>query len=180
MDEWSGVALARFDWSTEVVEIDATPDSQRARGAVRARTRLLPALLIAMLLGGCGDGGDGGAAQPAPDSTTFVQGRFDDLPQFPRSEPVSPTNEKNGVVVRSFLARGATPEAVLNHYRDVLISRGWRMVGNIEEIGMTTYRADWVNEEHRLRVSATSEPQLAEDAPSDQVTTQYSLTLRPT
>ncbi|MDP9388464.1 MAG: hypothetical protein M3Q48_11290 [Actinomycetota bacterium] len=145
-----------------------------------ALARLVAATVAVVVLVACGDREHQQEAKPAPHVTTFEEGTFDDLPQFSRSEPVGPRSEKDGVVARSYRARGATPEGVLDYYRDVLDERGWTMVGAIERIGVGTYRADWVSGAQRLRVSASGEPQLAEDVPSQQVTVQYSLTLRPT
>ncbi len=134
--------------------------------------------VFAVVLAGCGGGGEP-AAQPAPGVTTFEQGRFDDLPQFPRSDPLGPRSEESGVVTRSYRARGTSPQAVLEFYRDALEDR-WRMVTPIEQLGVGTYRAEWVSEDHRLVVSSTREPELDQrDDASDTAVTQYSLALHP-
>ncbi len=144
------------------------------------RLVLLPATaLLAVVLIGCRPGDPDPVAQPAPDVTTFEQGRFDDLPQFPRSQPLSERAEERGVIARSYKATGASPQQVMEFYRDALGQR-WTMVTGIEKLGVGTLRADWVGEKYRLRVSATTESEL--DSPNDAsetVVTQYSLTLHP-
>ena len=136
-------------------------------------------LLSAVVLAGCGAGTADPAAQPAPGVTTFEEGRFDDIPQFPRSEPLGPRHEKDGVVARSYKAPGASPDQVLDFYRDALQER-WSMVTAVEKLGVGTLRADWVDDEHLLRVSATRESLLdSEDDASETAVTQYSLTLHP-
>ncbi len=152
---------------------------ERKRG--RRLTFQLVALsgALALLVAGCAPRGEDPATQPAPDVTTFEQGRFDDLPQFPRSDPVGPRTEEAGVVARSYGARGASPEQVLEFYKEAL-EEGWNMVTPIERLGPSTFRAEWVSDEYRLLVSATRESTL--DPPDDAanpVVTQYSLTLHP-
>ncbi len=148
-------------------------------GVSGRRCTTLCALLAALVLAGCGPGDPDPAAQPVPNATTFEPGRFDDLPQFPRSEPVSARNEEGGVVVRSYKARGTSPERILEFYRDSLEER-WTMVTGIEKLGVGTFRADWVSGDYLLRVSATREPLLdSEEGASEPFVTQYSLTLRP-
>ena len=133
--------------------------------------------LLAVFLTGCREAGP--VAQPAPGVTTFEEGRFDDLPQYPRSEPLGPRTEKRGVVARSYNVPGASPEQVLDFYRDALQAR-WSMVTPVEKLGVGTFRADWVDEDYRLRVTATQEGDvLNQDDPSRNVVVQYSLTLHP-
>ncbi len=134
-------------------------------------------LLLGLLLGACGDG-KRRAAQPTPNVTTFEPGRFDDIPLFPRSEPLGPRSEKDGVVARSYMAKGTTPQQVLEYYRTSLNER-WRLVSPIEKLGVGTYRADWVSDQYRLRVSATEAPSVELDDASKNVIVQYSLTLTP-
>ena len=136
-------------------------------------------LLSTVVLASCGAGTTDPAAQPAPGVTTFEEGRFDDIAQFPRSEPLGPRHEKDGVVGRSYKAPGASPDQVLDFYRDALKER-WSMVTAVEKLGVGTLRADWVDDEHLLRVSATRESLLdSEEDASETVVTQYSLTLHP-
>jgi hypothetical protein len=140
---------------------------------------LLATGVIAGVLGACGSGERDPVAQPAPGVTTFEDGRFDDLPQYPRSEPLGPRSEKAGVVVRSYKVPGASPEQILEFYRQALEER-WNLATKVERLGAGTFRAEWVGEEHRLLVSATRESGLdsREDA-SNSVVAQYSLTLHP-
>ncbi len=146
----------------------------RRRGSVAAAAGVLTMALL-----GCGPGEKQPAAQPVPEVTTFERGRFDDLPVFFRSDPLGPRSEKDGVVTRSYKAEGASPEQVLEFYREALDYR-WRMVSPIERLGVGTFRADWEDGQYRLRVSATQAPALDASAGSaDPVLTQYSLTLRP-
>ena len=134
--------------------------------------------ILAVVLGGCAREADP-AAQPAPGVTTFEDGRFDNLPQYPRSEPLGPRTEKRGVVARSYKVPGASPEQVLDFYREALPAR-WSMVSPVEKLGVGTFRADWVGEDYRLRVTATQEGDvLSQDDASKTVVAQYSLTLNP-
>ena len=135
--------------------------------------------LLTLTTLGCGAGETRPAAQPAPGVTTFEQGRFDDLPLFFRSDPLGPRSEKDGVVTRSYTARGASPEQVLEFYRDALDYR-WEMVTPIEKLGVGTFRADWTNGQYRLRVSASRAAALdSPDDASNAAVSQYSLTLHP-
>ncbi len=135
--------------------------------------------LLAVVLAGCGSRDADPATQPAPGVTTFEEGRFDNLPQYPRSEPLGPRTEKRGVVARSYKAPGASPEQVLDFYRDALAAR-WSMVSPVEKLGVGTFGADWVGEDFRLRVTATREGDvLSQDDASRTVAAQYSLTLHP-
>lgn len=144
----------------------------------RGKAGVLTTVMV-MTIAGCGDGEKQGVTQPAPNVTTFEPGRFDDLPQYPRSEPVGPRSDKSGAVARSYRARGAAPQVVLEYYEKNLDPARWRMISRIEQLGNDTYRAAWASGSYRLRVSATREPQLDENAASTQVITQYSLTLEP-
>ena len=135
--------------------------------------------LLAVVLAGCGSREADPATQPAPGVATFEDGLFDNLPEYPRSEPLGPRNEKGGVVARSYKVPGALPEQVLDFYRDALQAR-WSMVSPVEKLGVGTFRADWVGDDYRLRVTATQEGDvLSQDEPSRTVVAQYSLTLQP-
>ncbi|MGH9264302.1 MAG: hypothetical protein ACRD1D_06370 [Acidimicrobiales bacterium] len=144
------------------------------------RQFVVAATVFAALLGvGCGSEDDPPAAQPVPGATTFEPGRFDDLPQYPRSEPLGPRSEEKGVVARSFKVSGGSPEQVLDFYVDAL-EEPWRLVTGVEKLGAGTFRADWVSEDYLFRVSATREPELdSTDDASETFVTQYSLTLHP-
>jgi hypothetical protein len=148
---------------------------------VDRKSHCLAAILaFALATAACGTARDGPSpeAQPTPNVTTFEVGRFDDLPLFPRSDPLGPRNEKSGVIARSFVARGTTPEQVLDFYLRSL-GDGWRLLKAPEKIGEGTYRGDWTSGNWQLRLSATEEPELDPDNASKDVTVQYSLTLTP-
>ena len=136
-------------------------------------------LATALLLVGCASDEPDPVTQPAPGVTTFEEGRFDDLPQYPGSEPLGPRSEEHGVVARSYKVTGVVPEQVLDFYRGALEEQ-WSMITPVEKLGIGTLRADWVGEDYRLRVSATREPELDNpDDPANKVVSQYSLTLHP-
>lgn len=83
------------------------------------------------------------------------------------------------MVARSYKATGASPQQVLEFYRDGLPPR-WKMVAPIEKLGVETFQADWVDESYRLRVSATRESLLdTDDDARDAAVSQYSLTRQP-
>jgi hypothetical protein len=159
-------------------------NANRSRGPDRTthhRVAFLPAavLLVAVALTACGRGDADPAAQPTPNVTTFQEGRFDDLPQYPRSEPLGPRADEQGVVARSYKVTGASPEQVMDFYRDALQER-WRMLTGVEKLGVGTFRADWVDDDYLLRVSATRESEVdSRDDASENFVTQYSLTLHP-
>ena len=156
------------------------PTEVPARSPRTPGCALIPAaVLLSLILAGCGSRDADPAAQPAPGVTTFEQGRFDNLPQYPRSEPFGPRSEKDGVVARSFKVKGATPDQIMNFYRDSLKDR-WTMVTGVEKLGVGTLRADWRDGEFRLRVSATRESELDDrDDAGTSAVAQYSLTLNP-
>lgn len=137
------------------------------------------AVLFGLVLSSCAAGDSDPEAQPAPGVTTFQEGRFGDIPQFPRSAPLGPRHEEDGVVARSYKAPGASPDQVLDFYRNALKER-WKMVTTVEKLGEGTLRADWVDDDSLLRVSATRESLLdSGDDASKTAVAQYSLTLHP-
>ncbi len=131
--------------------------------------------IAALLLHGCGSDPAREGAQPAPDVTTFEQGRFDDLPQFPRSDPLGPRSEKSGVVSRSFVAKGATAEQVMQFYEQSL--QGWQQVEPSHLVGTSTHRAKWARDKWFLEVSTSSYASSIDDPMEARV--QYSLVLIP-
>lgn len=139
------------------------------------------ALVVATaMLAGAACGGDGEereGTQPAPDVTTFEQGRFDDLPVFPRSDPFGPRSEKDGVVARTYRATGADPGQIIDFYARELAGQGWRMAEPVFRSDAET-RGDWVVDDYRLEVSATRVDDDRDPAPANAVA-QYSLVLRP-
>lgn len=141
----------------------------------------LATIVTSAALLGCGGDGDPPETQPAPDVSTFEAGRFDDLPLYPRSDPVGTRSEKDGVITQSYATRGATTDEVLDFYVDVLPDRGWTQVGQVEETGPSAHQGDWSSEGWNLRVSATDGSQLDFGGESsNEVVTQYSLVLTPT
>lgn len=137
------------------------------------------AIFAVVLAAACGQGdSDRPSAQPTPDATTFQPGRFDDLPVFPRSEPLGPRNDENGSVSRSYRAVGTNPEAILRYYRGALGAE-WQLMHEFERLGPGTYRAEWTDGEWRLRISATGGPTLDNDDAAAQTEVQYSLHVHP-
>lgn len=132
-------------------------------------------LFCAVALCACAGSDEG--TQPAPDVTTFEQGRFDDLPLLPKSEPMGARTEKNDIVSRTYRAVGVTPEGVIEFYRRELPSAGWRETepGFRED---TESRGDWVTDDWRLEVSSQRIDD-RQNPSADQVVVQYSLVLRP-
>lgn len=124
-----------------------------------------------------GDGEDREGTQPAPDVTTFEQGRFDELPVFPRSDPFGPRSEKDGVVARSYRATSADPGQIIDFYARELAGRGWRMAEPVFRSDAES-RGDWVLDDYRLEVSATRVDDDRNPTSADAVA-QYSLVLRP-
>lgn len=130
----------------------------------------------------CGGGTDdarGSGAQPAPDVTTFEQGVFDEIPRYPRSEPLGPRSEKDGVVAQSFEARDASPAQVLDFFQQRLES--WDLISQPAPIGEGTYRGQWARAKWILTISSTPAPTLEPDSEPAQGTllSQYSLSLSP-
>lgn len=142
--------------------------------------RAFGAAAAALALAACGNGTavSSPPAQPTPEVTTFQPGAFDDLPLYPRSEPLGPRADEGKVTARSYKATGASPQQILEYYRDTLGAR-WTLVGRIDQVGVGTYQADWTSGDRRLRVSASRAPALEGGGDGGGVVSQYSLTLRP-
>ena len=146
---------------------------------VRMRQTVATGLVFAVVfvVPACGGDDQRAGRQPAPDVTSLEQGRFDELPLLPDSEPFGPRTEKDGIVARTYRAAGVTPEAVVAFYERELPSAGWRPAEPAFRAD-TESRSDWVTDEWRLEVSSTRiEDRRA--ASADQVVVQYSLVLRP-
>ena len=159
-----------------------TPPAPSAPGGGRrvrvVRWAAAAALAAAALAGaGCGDADDAGdAAQPATDDSTFEGTSIGDLPRFPRSEPFGTETETEDIATQSFRARGTSPEQLIDWY-DEALGEDWVQVEPVHrEPGPG--RADWVNGERRLELSAIDVDDRDGDAGSEAVI-QYSLTLRP-
>ena len=131
--------------------------------------------VVVVILPGCRSEAEREGTQPDPDVTTFEQGRFDDLPQFPRSDPLGTRSEKGGVVSRSFVAKGATPEQVMQFYERSL--QAWRQVEPSHLVGTSAHRAKWARDDWLVEVSASNYASSIDDAM--EVRVQYSLVLSP-
>ena len=141
--------------------------------------RLCSCLVLgALAVAGCGRDEAREGTQPAPGTNTFEQGVFDDLPRFPRSEPLGPRTEEAGTVSQSFRAEGVTPEGVLDYYETAL--EGWEPVPEAARTA-APFRQRWARDDWTLVVSASEAPALPDQTPtaSGPVATQYSLVLSP-
>lgn len=138
------------------------------------RALVLVALFVgAGALAACGDDAD--TAEPA-ESPGVEQGALDDIPRYPRSEPFGTQTEQDGIVTQSFQATGATPGEVIDFYVDALTELGWTEAEPAFRDD-TSGRADFVDGDRRLEVSATTATDQVEGDPAGEVV-QYSLTLR--
>lgn len=142
------------------------------RRALRRRPRAVLALALVLFAACSSEGREG--TQPAPGVTTFEQGRFDDLPTFPRSTPLGPRSEKQGVVARSFRATGATPAQVLGYYERALDD--WIVLDSPHRVGTSDYRGTWATDDYTLLISSAPAPGVDQRY---ETVTQYSLTLSP-
>lgn len=122
----------------------------------------------------------GSGSQPAPGTETFEQGLFDEIPHFPRSEPLGPRSEESDVVAQSFRARDATPEQVMEYYRASLDD--WDVVTPPRPPGENpdTLRGKWSRDQWILIISASPAPAVGEPPEAARVEySQYSLSLEP-
>ena len=126
---------------------------------------------------GCGSDVPDRSAQPAPDVTTFEDGAFEQLPLYPDSEPIGAQSEKDGVVTRSYKVKDVTVDMIIAFYEERLQAAGWERAEPVLREN-TQSRADFVNDDHRLELSA-QDIRGPEDPPSDQHVVQYSLVLHP-
>ncbi len=147
----------------------------------RTSAALILVLTGALLVGACGDDAEqrGSGAQPAPGTETLEQGLFDEIPRFPRSEPLGPRSEEAGVVAQSFRARDASPQQILDFYTGNL--EGWNLVTPPQPPGETasTLRGEWAREQWLLTITASPAPTVEGDNATAIVAySQYSLSLR--
>lgn len=135
---------------------------------------------LALAASACTDPESEEGTQAAPDITTFEQGVFDDVPRFPRSEPLGARSEKAGVVAQSFRALGTTPRSVLDYYARSL--PGWEQIEPITQAGTADFRARWARDGWTLLVTAAPAPATSDGNQADvpDPKTQYSLTVSPT
>lgn len=148
---------------------------------LRPRLRCLLVLVLAGAVAGWGSASDEGT-QPRTNVSTFEQGDFDDIPLLPTSEPLSPPNEEDGAVARSYVVRDTAPSEVIDFYVEQLAED--ELVAEPVEIGGQHLPGSLAARPGRiLTVSATAANNL--DAPADfsegiETFTQYSLSLSPT
>jgi hypothetical protein len=147
-----------------------------ARFAMPAK--LFAAVVSVIALGACTPSDEG--TQPRPDVVTFEQGDFEDLPLLAGSEALAPTNEEDGVVVRSYGVPNTTAEDVLAFYQEQLADE--EVLEAPSSIGENTFRGRWQLSDGRvLIVSATRSPAASgsADLPDEELVTQFSLSLSP-
>lgn len=161
------------------------PSGMELQQQVRpTRTRLRSAaavaalmLLVAMGVGGCGssDAATGDSDEVVP---VAFEGRFDQVPRAPLSDPVGSLSEKNGVTTQSFEIRGNTPKQVMAFYEKVLPSQGWTASIAPTPSGPSAYKSEWVTDAWKLRLTANSATGLGGNSdPTEAVQSQYSLEL---
>jgi hypothetical protein len=127
-------------------------------------------VVIVLACAACGSGGRP-HAQPAPGATGFHAGSFDELPRYPGSDPLEPTQDSGGVETRSFKADGTGPEQVVRWY--VAHLEGWHQDGAVHS-DHESWIGEWNDGAHVLRVTAAPAPTLG--GPE---TVQYSLQYQP-
>ena len=151
----------------------------------------LLALIVALVIGACGDdgdgmgtGGDGGTgpdAQPAEEAPTFVSGDFGSIPVDPLAEEVGPRTEADGVIAQSYEVRNTSREEIFEFYRDRLDE--WQVEQPPQPLGEAenaSWRARWVRDDRRLIVTVSDAPTLqSEGESSDDPVVQLSLSLEP-
>lgn len=98
-------------------------------------------------------------------------------PAVSRSEPFGRPSTQDGIVTRSYRTDGATTAQLIDFDLEVLPERRWEEA----EPGYrfdTGHRADFINQEHRLEVSATDvdRPATNDDRPAG---VQFCLVLGP-
>lgn len=136
---------------------------------------LAATLAIGLAAAACGGrGAPGPEAQPGPDVTTFVEGEFDQLPRYPRSEPAGNRSEKAGTTAQTFRVENATAEQILDFYAGNL--NGWEQVEAPHRVGSGSYRGVWQRGDRRLTVSAARAPTAGDEK---EVVSQFSLSLGP-
>lgn len=137
----------------------------------RSLAGLAGAVALAVVAVGCGTG-PSRPAQPAPSVTAFTGGAFDQLPRYPRTDPIGPRNDSGAISQQSFTATGTTPEQVLNWYADHL--RTWTVVEAPHKTGAADVAGEWAMGDRRLQVTAGPAPTVGSET-----TVQYSLLLQP-
>ena len=110
--------------------------------------------------------------QPRNDVQDFGEGRFDEIPRFPRSTPMGRETEVGEHTARNFTAQGATTQQVLSFYDGRL--EQWRRIVPVHE-QEKTWLGEWQRGDMQLRVTAAPAPAL--EGPYEAIV-QYSLELR--
>jgi hypothetical protein len=124
--------------------------SYRSSGRLfRAATALLSVATVAV---GCSDN-TSDPAQPAPNVTTFEQGVFDNIPAYPRSDPLGERNDEDGVVSRSYRSVGALPQTIIDYYDAQLTAAGWQRSAALPQQGFVR-RGTWIRNDYQVEVSA--------------------------
>lgn len=160
-----------------MTETGSTATASGGRATTRGARLLSPLAVLLVIAPACGSDDIGKTAQPTPDASTFVRGSFDELPRYPRSDPLGPVSRKRETIARSYRARAATPEQVLDYFNRELEGAGWAAVEGPRAIGKTTWRGRWRRGDEVVVVSATNAPTLGDDARGDDVFSQYSVSL---
>lgn len=141
-----------------------------ARSFLRFTVTLATLALLAACGGDSQDGADGVVGRG-------MVATFDDLPHPDRSQPFGSVSETDGVITRSYRVAGSTPAAVIDFYRERLEPNGWTPAEPaFREDGPD--RADWVNDDYRLEVSATPSDARDDRSTDGGAAVQYSLVLR--
>ncbi|MDQ4131913.1 MAG: hypothetical protein M3179_01620 [Actinomycetota bacterium] len=132
-------------------------------------------VLVAVVVCACGSRGERDA-QAAPDVSVFREGYFDQIPRYPRTDPLGAAAEKADVVSQSFAARNASPEHILDFYTRALL--GWTVVEAPHPVGEGAVRGVWAKDGRHLVVSASRAPTMEADDPETPMV-QYNLQLGP-
>lgn len=142
---------------------------------------MLVVLVVATVIGACGDGERRAEDQPVPTTDRFGTGIFDEIPRFPRSDPLGPRHQESDVVAQSFRVVGARPEQILDYYEENLVN--WELITPPRPPGetSTTLRGRWARDRWILTISATTAPTLENENHTDVADfySQYSLSLAP-
>lgn len=123
------------------------------------------------LVAACGSTGHS-PAQPAPGVTSFAGGAFDQVPRYPRSEPLGARNDTGDLSQQTFKATGTTPEQVIDWYGAHL--DGWKVLEAPHKTGATDFAGRWEKGGRTLRVTTGPAPTVGSET-----TVQYSLLLQP-
>jgi hypothetical protein len=161
-----------------MIESELLPTIVRWLPAAIGRAHRFGAVTVmtaALVSVGCGD--DSSDAQPVPNATAFEQEMFDDLPVYPRSDPISERADENGVVSRSYRAVGVVPQTIIDYYDAQLSAEGWNRSAAAPQSGFVR-RGDWIKDDHRVEVSAQPIDD-TQNPTSEDYAVQYNIVLYP-